>query len=499
MIAKILLGIDLGTTVLKICACDMRTGVMLAQAARRLPVRSFPHGGREQTPSSIDRTFTEIVTQLQTQLGGQWRQISGIGLAAQGGSSLIVNRSTGKPLTSMILWNDGRAQNHIARLAANNPVDFWRKFTLNDIPPDGLGRLWWLKETRPDLFRKENLHIGAGEYLYFKLTDIWRQDAGNAIQIGSYHAGKKQLDPQLFNLLGIPLSFVAPLRNQHETSPLSQRGARFLALPQGIPVAGPYIDQEAGYLSTLGVTSHPLQCSLGTAWVGNFVLPEQTNGSSPFQLVIPSPVDDGRLVIQPLLTGNTAWDWGLQTLLDSRDTEKLEYAETLFQKSLLPPDGLLVLPWFSQPNSLFKKTYGSGAFFGVSDQTTREDQLRALAAGMTFELARVFDAVKRSGVIDGLVLGGGAGKGVYFRKLITALFSPLPVFWQEDEEFSVARGAMYAFDRKTSQIKAKRIQPPTEKLQNEIGKRYEPYLALFEKLYSPVRAGNAFRFGGRKK
>ena len=494
MAKEILLGIDLGTTVLKACVFDARTGAMLGQAARRLKVRSSPDGGREQNLGAISRAFRDVVRELRDQLGSAWHNVAGIGLAAQGGSSIIADRATGKAHTPMILWNDGRTQAHVARLAARTSKSYWRKYVLRDVPPAGLGRLLWLKETRPELFDEENIHIGAGEYLFFRLTGVWRQDAGNAIQIGSYNAAKNQLDQTLFDLIGVPLSFVAPLRKGHETAPLSKRGAHLFDLPEGVPVAGPYIDQEAGYLSAVGVSERPLQCSLGTAWVGNFILPDGTDGSSPFQLVLPAPVDNGRLVIQPLLTGNVAWEWGLKMFMDPHQNKALSKAAEVFTKSLLPAAGLVALPWFTQPNPLHPQAYGGGAFFGVSAQTDRADQLRALAAGMTFELARVFDQVKRSGVIDSVVLGGGASKGPFFQKLIAALFAPLPVLWQIDEDLSVARGAVFAFNAKAAQTKTQRVARPKKALLAEIQRGYDLYLNVFEKLYKSVPEGKAFHF-----
>ena len=92
MAKRILLGIDLGTTMLKVCAFDARTGVILAQAAHRLRVRVFPNGGREQNLALFDRTFRSVVGKLREQLGTAWRTVEGIGIAAQGGSSIIADR-----------------------------------------------------------------------------------------------------------------------------------------------------------------------------------------------------------------------------------------------------------------------------------------------------------------------------------------------------------------------------------------------------------------------
>ncbi|MEW6239133.1 MAG: FGGY-family carbohydrate kinase [Candidatus Omnitrophota bacterium] len=495
----IVLGIDFGTTELKVSAFEPASGRKLRQEARRLPVRALPHGGREQNLIAVDKAFQECVDALRQQFGKAWGRLAGVGLAAQGGSSIVAVRTTGRPLTPMILWNDGRTQAYSTRLGEQFDRQFWRKFSLFDVPPHGLARLLWMKETHPDYFQEKYIHIGAGEYLFFRLTGVWRQDPGNAIQMGSYNAVNKQLDSALFDSIGVPLSFVAPLRQGHETAPLSEAGAQRLGTEEGIPVAGPYIDQEAGYMSAAGVNSRPLQCSLGTAWVGNFVLPDKTGGTSPFQLVLPSPIDEGRLVVQPLLTGNAVWEWGLQRFIDSNREKALEIAKKTFEQFLLPPEGLTALPWFSQSNPLQQQVYGGGAFFGLSDQAKAADCLRALAAAMTFELARVFDAVIHSGVVDCAVLGGGASKGPFFRRLIAALFAPLPVYWQTDENLAAARGAIYPFCPKTAKSHARQVDPPNQTTMDATHRQYQQYLALFEKYYQSVPAGGAFRFTGRKK
>lgn len=486
MAGKVFIGIDLGTTVLKLCAFDARSGQILAQSLRRLPVRSFPDGGREISLRSLDRAFREIVQDLRSQFGAGWRTVAGIGLASQAGSTIIANRETGNPLTSMILWNDGRSYAYNQRLAERMPKDFWQKSILNDHPPAGLGRLLWLKETKPELFCADNIHIGAGEYLFFQLTGVWRQDSGNALQIGSYNAAAKTLFPDLFETIGIPLSFVAPLRRQHETAPLSKRAEKMLELPEGIPVAGPYFDQEASFLSASSGSERPLQVSLGTAWVGNFILPAEILGKSPTQLVVDSPLDEGRLVVQPLLTGNPSWEWGLAQFVQCNLSRALPKAEKIFREALLPPPGLYAIPWFTQLNPLNRQTYGGGAITGLNDQTGKTDLLRALAAGMVFELARVFEDLKNSPLIDRVVLGGGASKGEHFCQAIAGFFSPLPVYRQVDEDLAAARGAVYAFQKKIAQSRVEQIKINGSLALDELQNRFQEYCAVFNRLYGSL-------------
>jgi sugar (pentulose or hexulose) kinase len=508
-------------------------------------VAEFPGGGREQALPSVDRAFLACVRAVREKLGPRWRAVRGIGIAAQGGSSIIARRGTGKPLTSMILWNDGRTRSYSSTLARRHPRDFWFRQTLGEVPPDGLGRLAWLREEKPALFCDENIHVGAGEHLFFRMTGVWRQDAGNAIQIGSYHAREERLDPTLLDLIGLPLSFVAPLRRGHETSPLSRSGARWLGLEPGIPVAGPYLDQEAGYLSAVGAARRPLHASLGTAWVGNFVLPASFSGSSPTQLVLPAPAGDGRLVVQPLLAGNPTWDWALARFAGGKTSagedsgsvtlagedsgsvtlagedsgsvtlagedsgsvtlagedsgsDPLARAARVFSRSLLPPRGLVMLPWLSQSNPLQPAAYGGGACVGLSDQTSADDLLRAAACGLAFEFLRMFESIRDEKVVGSIVLGGGASKGACFRALMAGLFAPLPVLQQQEEDQAVARGSVFAFNPEGGASTTQPARPPPPDILERLREGYDEYIAAFERIYGAPRSGQPFQVRRRK-
>lgn len=493
MAAKIYIGIDLGTTVLKCCAFDSHLGAVVARSERRLPILSLPNGGREIRLNVLNRAFKQVVVEIKTSLGDRWRSIGAIGLASQAGSSLIANRKTGDPLTPMILWNDNRFHDLIRQLEDKIPKGFLQETILNNQLPAGLGRLLGLKELQPHLFCPENIHVGAGEYLFFQLTGVWRQDSGNAIQIGSYNAVSKTLFDSLFERIGVPLSFVAPLRRRHETAALSIEAAKALDLPPGLPVAGPYFDQESCYLSATGASERPLQISLGTAWVGNFRLPGDAAGSSPTQLVVDSPLDEGRLVVQPLLTGNLAWEWGLRQLIRRDLAGALSKAKEIFQMSPLPPSGLCAVPWFAQPNPFSNKAYGGGSFVGLSDCVGKDDLLRALAAGMVFELMRVFAELTRANLIDSVVIGGGASKGEHFCSMIASMFAPLPVFRQRDEDLAAARGSVFAFAKEIGQSRMERIKVSNAYTRKDIDNRFREYTDIFYRLYGTLPQAKSYQ------
>jgi sugar (pentulose or hexulose) kinase len=264
--------------------------------------------------------------------------------------------------------------------------------------------------------------------------------------------------------------------------PLSENGSRLLRLPAGIPVVGPYIDHEAGYLSAGGPGGRPLQCSLGTAWVGNFVVDGDPPPSPGLDLVLPSPVSEGSLILRVMPAGNVTWDWALDVLVAPRRATALRRADAIFAEALLPPDGLVAFPWFTRPNARDPRLAGNGSLLGLGAHASRADLVRALVAGMTFEFVILFDALRERGVVDRVILGGGASKGWWFRKLLAGLFAPLPVYVAADQEIAGARGCVYAFGRRAGRSGLQRVRCPAKGVHEAIQRHFLRYRNAREEL-----------------
>ncbi|HHN46785.1 MAG TPA: hypothetical protein ENN09_05015 [Planctomycetes bacterium] len=492
------IGIDVGTTVLKAAAFDAGSGRVLASALRRLRVSAGADGTREQSAEALRGSLGAVIRELRSALKSCSKKVAGIGLASQGGSTVICDRRTGAALTPLILWNDVRHRPYMAQLLAARPKTYWRRLALRTTPGAGLARLLWFKDRAPGLIHHNNVYSGAGEFLFHALTGVWRQDAGNAVQTGCYDVPRERLARSPLDIIGVDASLIPPMREGHTTAPLSRDGGVLCGLPSGIPCAGPYMDHEAGYMSAAAVSRRPLQCSLGTAWVGNIVMPPEIKWRSPIQIVIPSPAGKGRLVVQPLLAGNAGWDWGLKELLPAGRGKAFEKCATVFDKAVLPHAGLVCMPWFTHGNHV-SGGHGFGVFLGLNAHTPREDMLRALACGMCFEFHRVFQHLFAGRIFDSVVLSGGLGKLSWFQKIFSALFHPVPVLITVDGDVSGARGALYAFDRRIASTRTRGSPPPSEAAVTEICRRSQEYKAAFDLLLGAVETGAPITLGRNAK
>ncbi len=486
------LGFDIGSTALKAAVFDSESGRLCAQSEQPLPLSIDAGGRREQDPALLLEAVCAASAILHRQIGRRWQQVRGIGLAAQGGSSILVDRHRGEPATPMFLWNDTRAFGHFHKILAKIPPRWWRSFSLREEPGMGLARLQWILEQRPDLSVGDRLFVGAGEFVYFALTHVWRQDPCHALQSGCYDARRGCFTLQPIQRLDLPEDVFVPLRPGHQTLPLSAEMAERLQLAPGIPVAGPYNDHEAGYLSVQHISNRPLEVSLGTAWVGNFVLPANVRGGAPFQFCIPAPSGSGRQIILPLLTGNVTLDWALTTFVRPERQAAIAYAEQILARSLLPPPGVMALPWLNRPNALCPDETGCAALFGFGPSTTSEDLFRAVVTSMVFEFVRMFDSVVRRGVVDSLVLCGGAAKNPHICSLFAALFAPVPVRRVIETEWMGTRGCLYAFDTEIAWASTEAVPCDAKVQAKDLTKARALYHDIFTRLCGHVAAGKPY-------
>ena len=187
------IGIDLGTTALKAVAIS-DDGRILAAVNEDLAVRVTADGWRDQSPQAVSDALRDALRQLRETVGDTvWANVIGIGLAAQGGSAVICDRQTGEPLTALYLWNDSRHSADVAAVSQMKPLSYWENLAMRQSCGAGLGRIRLLKREMPNLISPRTIYAGAGDFVFFRLTGIWRQDAGNALQIGCYDARARRI------------------------------------------------------------------------------------------------------------------------------------------------------------------------------------------------------------------------------------------------------------------------------------------------------------------
>ena len=117
---------------------------------------------------------------------------------------------------------------------------------------------------------------------------------------------------------------------------------------------------------------------------------------------------------------------------------------------------------------------------------------------MCCDFERVFGHVAASDLVDGIVLGGGASKGVFFRRLFAALFAPVPVWSLKDEDLAGARGTLHALCPAISHAEPVRVPAEPERVVEAVREQAEDYAAMFASLLGDGGAAAPYLMAGRE-
>jgi len=267
---RYLLAIDQGTTgsTALVMGMDGRT---LGRESRELP-QHFPEPAWvEHDPVEILSSVTLAVSGALRSAGVRGSEILAIGITNQRETTMLWERSSGRPIDRAIVWQDRRTTEACRRLknAGHEPEVRERTGLVLD-PYFSATKLAWLLDERGARQRAE-----SGE-LCFGTVDsllIWSLAGGatagaphvievsNASRTSLMHLDTLDWDPWLCDLFRVPR---AVLPRIVPSTGVVARTHGFEPLPDGVPIAGVAGDQQAALFGQACFAPGDAKCTYGT-------------------------------------------------------------------------------------------------------------------------------------------------------------------------------------------------------------------------------------------
>ena len=267
---RYLLAIDQGTTgsTALVMGMDGRT---LGRESHELP-QHFPEPAWvEHDPVEIQSSVTLAVSGALRSAGVRGSEILAIGITNQRETTLLWERSSGRPIDRAIVWQDRRTTEECRRLQnAGHEPELRERTGLVLDPYFSASKLAWLLDERGVRQRAQ-----SGE-LCFGTVDsmlIWWLAGGagagaphvievsNASRTSLMHLDTLAWDPWLCALFRIPpevLPRIVP------STGVVARTHGFAPLPDGVPIAGVAGDQQAALFGQACFTPGDGKCTYGT-------------------------------------------------------------------------------------------------------------------------------------------------------------------------------------------------------------------------------------------
>ncbi len=292
---KAVLALDQGTTSSRaiVFAHDGRILASAQQEFRQI----FPRPGWvEHDPSDIWETQRDVASQALVKAGVPAADIAAIGITNQRETTVLWERSTGRPVANAIVWQDRRTASRCDALRqdGHEPLFTARTGLLHDAYFSGT-KLAWLLDNVPgarERARRGELAFGTVDsWLVWQLSGgaTHATDVSNAARTLLFDIHKLRWDEELLAILDIPRA-VLP-----EVVDSSARVATTACegLPQGMAVAGIAGDQQAALFGQRCVRPGMVKNTYGT---GCFML--MHTGAQPIRsrarLLTTAACDTGR-------------------------------------------------------------------------------------------------------------------------------------------------------------------------------------------------------------
>lgn len=413
------LGIDLGTSSVKVVLVDADDRVLDQESARLEVGRPQPLWC-EQDPETWWRGTEAALSALAARcaLGG----VRGIGLSGQmHGATLLDERD--RVLRPAILWNDGRSEAACRELERRAPQV--EQITGNRVMPGFTApKLIWVAEHEPDVFARVARVLLPKDYLRLRLTGERVAECSDAAGTLWLDVGRRAWSNDLVEATGLRPDAMPRLVEGSEPSAVLRRewAARW-GIPVDAVVAGGAGDQAAGAIGAGVVSPGQSFLALGTSGVlfaaGDRFAPNPAQAVHAFCHALP----DRWHQMSVILSAASCLAW-VTRLTGARD-------EAAVLAALPPPDtsadALLFLPYLSGERTPHDDPRARGVFFGLTHETDAGALARAVLEGVAFALADGQRALLAAGAQIGeiAVVGGGARSEQWGRILASTLDRPL--------------------------------------------------------------------------
>jgi erythritol kinase (D-erythritol 1-phosphate-forming) len=411
-----LLGVDVGTSVVKAVAFD-RDGGALAVRGQPLELLHGEGDGVEQDLDTIVASVGEVVQAVVAEAGAP----DVVALTGQGDGCWLVDEKH-RAVRPAMSWLDGRAGELLARWTAEGVTERVYRSNGTTLFPGAPGPLLaWLDRHEPASLDRATTAGYCKDAVFGRLTGVRATDPSDSSMPFGDGTGTGYGDDVL-DAMGLThrRDLLAPIVTPVPKATLSAEGASLLGLSEGLPVSSGPFDFPAcaigGGVREIGDALLIVGTTLGCL----VHVDHLETGGEPAGFHVATGEPGRWLRAMPAMVGTASMDWMLTTLGLGVDAIDAALAAS-------PPGagGVEVLPYLatSGERAPFVDPNASGQVTGVRLTTTRHDLLRAMCEGLAYAARHCFETAGLSGRL--VACGGGTRSRPWLQVFADVLGVPL--------------------------------------------------------------------------
>ncbi len=408
-----LLGIDLGSSSVKIALINGENGRQIASASwpeKEMDILSPHSGWAEQNPDIWMKCIFQATQQLKTDCPFEMNKVGAIGIAYQMHGLVAVDQE-GKPLRNAIIWCDSRAVPFGNKAFGDLSPDFCLNHLLNSPGNFTASKLKWIKENEPEKYAKIHKIMLPGDYVAYRLTGAVQTTKSGLSEGIFWDYQKNDISDELLQYYGVGRDILPEVAGTFSKQAfLRKEIAEVIGLPSGIPVAYRAGDQPNNAFSLNVLNAGEIAATAGTSGVVYGVSDQKSH--DPLSRVntflhVNNSLQNPRLGI--LLCLNSVGilnSWVKHQFLPQNSYEEMN---ALAQTVPTASEGLLVFPFGNGAERVLENKNIGAAFQGMNLTLHRKEHiLRALQEGIAFAFQYGIEIMEEMGMQVSVIRAGKA-------------------------------------------------------------------------------------------
>jgi glycerol kinase len=408
---ELVMSIDAGTTGVTVLIVDGSTRVV-GRAYSEFSQHYPRPGWVEHDAEEIWEVTQRVAADALGDSGATAKDVAGIGITNQRETTVLWDRTGGKPVAPAIVWQCRRSASICRRLRSEGLEPELRERTGLVLDPyfSATKIVWYLENIEGLRARAETGDLAFGtidSWLVYKLTGgkVHATEPSNASRTMLYSLGAAGWDDWILDRLSIPRSLLPELKPS--SGRFGETAPDVLGTP--VPISGAAGDQQAALFGQACFTEGMAKNTYGT---GSFVLmntgPDVQTSNAGLLSTAAWDLGDGvRYALEGsiFITG-AAVQWlrdGLEVISSASDTGPLA-------ESVPDSGGTYLVPAFVGLGAPHWDPYARGAYLGITRGTTRAHLARAAVEAMAFQTRDVTEAMASDAgrPLEELRVDGGA-------------------------------------------------------------------------------------------
>lgn len=266
----LLLGIDVGTSSIKISVVDGNTQQCIAYThypETETEIISLQTGWAEQSPDKWWNDVQEGIKKLTASSSFNAHDIGAIGISYQMHGLVLLNKN-GEVLRNSIIWCDSRAVPYGEKAFKNIGKDKCLGSLLNSPGNFTASKLAWVKENEPEVYEQIDKMMLPGDFIAQRLTGAITTSASALSEGILWNFQQGSISLEVINEFGFSTDFIPTIQDVFSNhGKLSGANASNLSLKEGIPVSYKAGDQPNNALSLNVLEPGEVAATAGTSGV----------------------------------------------------------------------------------------------------------------------------------------------------------------------------------------------------------------------------------------